>query len=64
MAVRTRAGVKPLSVSIGSEMDLETAVALVLRLTSRYREPETTRRSHQLVNRMRKHTERETRTTP
>lgn len=54
MAVRTRDRVKPLYVSIGHRMDLETAVALVLRLAPRYREPETTRLAHQLVNRMRK----------
>ena len=54
MAVRTRPRVKPLYVSIGNEMDLDTAVALVLRLTSRYREPETTRRAHSLVNRLRR----------
>jgi deoxyribonuclease V len=30
-------------------MDLETAISLILRLT-RFRQPETTRRAHQLVN--------------
>ena len=54
MAVRTRAGVAPLYVSIGHLMDLPTAVALVLRLAPRFREPETTRRAHQLVNRLRR----------
>ncbi len=53
MAVRTRRGVKPVYVSIGHLMDLVTAVELVLRI-SRYREPETTRRTHQLVNRLRR----------
>ena len=54
MAVRTRAGVSPLYVSIGHLMDLPTAVALVFRLATRFREPETTRRAHRLGNRLRK----------
>lgn len=54
MAVRTRAGVKPLFVSPGHRMDLETAVALVLRLAPRFREPETTRHAHRLVNELRR----------
>ena len=54
MAVRTRDRTNPLYVSIGHLMDLPTAVELVLRLCPRYREPETTRRAHQLVNRLRR----------
>jgi deoxyribonuclease V len=54
MAVRTRAGVKPVYVSPGHRMDLETAVEIVLRLSPRFREPETTRRSHRLVNDLRR----------
>ncbi len=54
MAVRTRDGVKPVYVSPGHRMDLPTAVELVLRMGAGYREPETTRRSHALVNRMRR----------
>jgi deoxyribonuclease V len=54
MAVRTRAGVKPVYVSPGHRMDLETAVAWVLRLAPRYREPETTRQAHRLVNELRR----------
>jgi deoxyribonuclease V len=54
MAVRTRAGAKPLFVSAGHRMDLPTAVDLVLRLCPRYRQPETTRRAHQLVNDIRR----------
>lgn len=50
MAVRTRTGVKPVYVSPGHLMDLPTAVELVLQMTAGYREPETTRRSHRLVN--------------
>lgn len=54
MAVRTRAGVKPVYVSPGHRMDLATAVRIVLAAAPRYREPETTRRSHRLVNEMRR----------
>jgi deoxyribonuclease V len=53
MAVRTRSGVKPVYVSPGYLMDLPTAVALVLGMSTRFREPETTRRSHRLVNAVR-----------
>ena len=54
MAVRTRDRVKPVYVSPGHLMDLETAVDVVLRVAPRYREPETTRRSHRLVNEARR----------
>lgn len=53
MAVRTRARVKPVYVSPGHLMDLPTAVEIVLRMAAGYREPETTRRSHRLVNEVR-----------
>lgn len=53
-AVRTRAGVSPVYISPGHRMDLDTAVAIVLRAVSRYREPETTRRVHRLVNALRR----------
>jgi deoxyribonuclease V len=53
MAVRTRARVQPVYVSPGHLMDLPTAVELVLRVAPRYREPETTRRAHRLVNALR-----------
>ena len=52
--VRTRTGAKPLYVSAGHRMDLATAVEMVLRLAPRYRQPETTRRAHVLVNEMRR----------
>lgn len=64
MAVRTRAGVKPLYVSPGHRMDLETAVEIVLRLSPRFREPETTRRSHRLVNDLRRRAGEERRGPP
>lgn len=41
--LRTRAGVKPVFVSVGHRMDLATACALTLTLTPRFRLPETTR---------------------
>ncbi|RKH67711.1 deoxyribonuclease V [Corallococcus llansteffanensis] len=50
MAVRTRQGVSPVYVSPGHRMDLETAVEWVLKASPRYREPETTRHAHRLVN--------------
>ncbi|ATB30380.1 endonuclease V [Melittangium boletus] len=53
-AVRTRSKVAPVYVSPGHLMDLPTAVEWVLRMTSRYREPETTRHAHRLVNEVRR----------
>ncbi len=47
--LRTRAGVKPVFVSIGHRVDLPTAVAMVLRCTTRYRLPETTRWAHKVA---------------
>ncbi|KIA63162.1 endonuclease V [Nocardia vulneris] len=47
-ALRTRAGVKPVFVSIGHRIDLDTACAQVLALTPAYRLPETTRRADAL----------------
>lgn len=49
VALRTRDRCNPVYVSIGHRMDLDTAVRLILHLT-RFRQPETTRRAHQLVN--------------
>ncbi|MFB8278658.1 endonuclease V [Nocardia colli] len=47
-ALRTSAGVKPVFVSIGHRIDLDTACAQVLALTPKYRLPETTRRADSL----------------
>jgi deoxyribonuclease V len=47
--VRSRAGVKPLYVSIGHRVDLPTAVSLVLRCTQGFRLPETTRYAHKVA---------------
>lgn len=48
--VRTRAGVKPVYVSIGHRISLETAIDYVLRCTPMYRLPETTRAAHRLAS--------------
>ena len=47
--VRTRAGVKPVFVSIGHKTDLDTAVRFVLDCAPRYRLPETTRYAHRVA---------------
>ncbi|MVU76651.1 endonuclease V [Nocardia sp. ET3-3] len=47
-ALRTRTGVKPVYVSIGHLIDLDTACAQVLALTPEFRQPETTRRADHL----------------
>lgn len=57
MALRTRAGVKPVFVSVGHRVSLEDACALVLHLAPRYRVPEPIRRAHGMVTRMRRATE-------
>ncbi len=49
-ALRTRAGVKPVYVSIGHRVSLATAIDYVLRCTPRYRLPETTRLAHRLAS--------------
>jgi deoxyribonuclease V len=48
--LRTRPGVKPLYVSVGHRVSLETAVDLVMRCVTRYRLPETTRQAHRLAS--------------
>jgi deoxyribonuclease V len=45
--VRTRTGVKPVFVSVGHRVDLDTAIRFVLACTTRYRLPQTTRYAHQ-----------------
>lgn len=49
-ALRTRAGVRPVYVSIGHRVSLATAIDYVLRCTPRYRLPETTRLAHRLAS--------------
>jgi deoxyribonuclease V len=53
VAIRLREGVTPVYVSPGHLIDLETAVDVVLSVASGFREPETTRRAHRLVNAVR-----------
>lgn len=48
--LRTRAGVKPLYISPGHRINLETAIAYVMGCCSRYRLPETTRHAHRLAS--------------
>ncbi len=48
--VRSRSGVKPLYVSSGHRISLESAIRMVLACTTRYRLPETTRAAHRLAS--------------
>ncbi len=48
--LRTRSRVRPLYISIGHRVSLETAIDYVLRCTTRYRLPETTRAAHRLAS--------------
>jgi deoxyribonuclease V len=54
VALRTRQGVKPIYVSIGHQVDLESAVQIVLACLKGYRLPEPIRRAHLLAERTRK----------
>ncbi len=49
-ALRTRAGTKPLYISPGHRISLETALDYVMRCTPRYRLPETTRQADHLAS--------------
>lgn len=49
-ALRTRAGVAPVYVSIGHRVSLESAIEFVLACAPRYRLPETTRAAHRLAS--------------
>lgn len=48
--LRTRMGVKPVYVSVGHRISLATAIDYVLRCTTHYRLPETTRHAHRLAS--------------
>jgi len=50
VALRTRARVKPVYVSVGHRFDLASAVALALRLAPRFRLVEPVRQAHSLVS--------------
>ncbi|WP_330962009.1 deoxyribonuclease V [Photobacterium sp. 53610] len=47
--VRTQTNIKPIYVSIGHRISLETACEWILKLTNKYRLPETTRHADHLV---------------
>ena len=49
-ALRTRTGVKPLYVSVGHRVCLETALRLVMSCVTKYRLPETTRWAHRIAS--------------
>lgn len=48
--LRTRENIKPLFISIGHRISLETAVKWVMLCTTRFKLPETTRHAHQLAS--------------
>nr|VFJ42584.1 MAG: Endonuclease V [Candidatus Kentron sp. DK]VFJ52788.1 MAG: Endonuclease V [Candidatus Kentron sp. DK] len=48
--LRTREGVRPLYISVGHRVSLDTAIAMVMNCITRYRLPETTRRAHRLAS--------------
>jgi deoxyribonuclease V len=50
MVLRTRTGVKPVFVSIGHRVSLESAVDIVLQCTPKYRLPEPIRQAHHLAS--------------
>lgn len=54
--LRTKAKTKPLFISIGHKIDLETAEKLVLKCFNGYRLPEPTRLADRLVAEVKKHT--------
>ena len=47
VALRTKTGVKPVYVSIGHKIDLQSAIYWVLKCCQGYRLPEATRLAHQ-----------------
>jgi deoxyribonuclease V len=55
--LRTQHGVKPLFVSIGHRVTLETSERWILQLADRYRQPEPIRRANELVNKLRSNAE-------
>jgi deoxyribonuclease V len=53
--LRTQTGVKPIYVSIGHRVSLSTACDWVLKLSPKYRLPETTRQADQVVRKALSH---------
>jgi deoxyribonuclease V len=51
--LRTRKGVKPVFVSAGNQIDLDTSVKVVLDCCRKYRLPEPVREAHKLANEIR-----------
>jgi deoxyribonuclease V len=52
--VRTRAGARPVYVSVGHRVDLPSAVRIVLATTTRFRVPEPVRLAHQMTTALRR----------
>ncbi len=50
VALRTRTGTKPLFISPGHRISLDSAIAYTLQCTPKYRLPETTRQAHKLAS--------------
>ncbi|MCU0548462.1 MAG: deoxyribonuclease V [Leptolyngbya sp. Prado105] len=48
--LKTRPGTKPLYISLGHRISLESALAYVMGCTTKYRLPETTRHAHKLAS--------------
>lgn len=53
-ALRTQDGIKPLYVSVGHKISLNSACDWILKLAPKYRQPETTRQADQLVRKLQK----------
>ena len=50
VALRTRVGTKPVYISPGHRISLDSAIAYVMRCITKYRLPETTRHAHKLAS--------------
>lgn len=48
--LRSRQGVKPIFISIGHRICLETAINIVMKCITRYKLPETTRMAHNFAS--------------
>jgi deoxyribonuclease V len=52
--LRTQTKIKPIFVSVGHLVSLKTACDWIIKLTPKYRLPETTRQADQLVKKLKK----------